>query len=264
MEKFETLKTSQVQDVLTVALNRPESANAVNRQLLRDLIRLAEILRDRSDIAYVVLQGGEKVFSAGADLKMFVEEGRREDARLRSRSWQMLGQEALGKLESIEQIVFAAVKGSAFGAGAALALMCDFVIMADTARINLPESGIGYFLSLGCTPRLTRLIGARNTREMIMFAEDVDAATCLQWGLAFAVTPIAGVDAKIGELIAKLRRQDAAAIRVTKKLIRASAAVNFGDILIAEPELADGIIGLGDVQRHLEDFAKRMKRSREP
>ena len=95
--------------------------------------------------------------------------------------------------------------------------------MADTAVANLPETKIGLFLTYGCTPRLTGLIGAARAKEMIMFAEDVPAARCLEWGAVTDVVPGDRVDARVGEIIELLRQRDRVALRVTKKLVRAGS-----------------------------------------
>ena len=95
---YETLAISQSDDVLTVTLDRPRRANAVSRQMLKDLIALAEDLQERDDIAFVVLRGGERVFSAGADLHELIEELAVENPRPLVRSMQNLGQEMMRKL----------------------------------------------------------------------------------------------------------------------------------------------------------------------
>lgn len=262
MNTYETLELSRAGDTLTVTLNRPRRANAVNRQMLKDLIALAEELQDHDDIVFVVFRGGERVFSAGADLNELVEELAHENPRPLVRSMQNLGQEMMRKLESVEQITVAALHGSAYGAGLAIALTTDFRIMADTAVASLPETKIGMFLTYGCTPRLTGLIGAARAKEMIMFADDVPAAQCLEWGVATDVVPADRVDARVAEVVNKLRDRDRVALRVTKKLVRAASAPVFGELTASENEIVDGVFALGDVARKVDEFVESKKQGK--
>jgi enoyl-CoA hydratase/carnithine racemase len=255
---LETLRLEVDDDTVTATINRPRRANAVNRQLLSDLVSMADWLRDRSDIGYVVLSHEGHVFSAGADLQeLHSELSDEEHRRAKMRSLQRLAQEMMVKLEGLEQITFAAMRGSAYGAGLAIAMTADFRIMAEGTVANLPESRLGMFLTYGATPRLVGTIGLSRAKEMIMFAEDVSAEDCYEWGIAQRVVPGDEVLPTVRDMIARLRNNDRTAIRIAKQMANASAAAVFGDMVLAEPQLVGSTLGDGSVLPQLTDFLQR-------
>ncbi|TQN43072.1 enoyl-CoA hydratase/enoyl-CoA hydratase [Blastococcus colisei] len=258
LPELQTLHLEIEEDTLTAMINRPRRANAVNRQLLRDLISMADWLRDRSDVGYLVLAHQGDVFSAGADLQELHDElSDEENRRSKMRSLQHLAQEMMVKLEGLEQISFAAMSGSAYGAGLAIAMTSDFRVMAENAVANLPESRLGMFLTYGATPRLVGTVGLSRAKEMIMFAEDVSAQDCLEWGIAQRVVPRDEVLPAVRDMIARLRINDRTAIRIAKQMANASAAVAFGDMVRAEPQLVGSTLGDGSVLTHLSAFLNR-------
>lgn len=165
--EFETLQVDVQRDTVAVRLHRPHRANAVNRQMLQDLIGLCDWLEAQSDqVHFVVLTNDGKIFAAGQDLAELHAELSDEDRRRgHARSLQQLAQEMMRRMESLPQITFMALRGSAYGAGLAIALTGDFRIMAADAVGSLPETRLGLFLTYGSMPRLVHLIGAAGPRN---------------------------------------------------------------------------------------------------
>jgi len=253
-----TLRLDIDGDAVTATLCHPERLNAVSGQLLQELVTLADWLRQRDDLHYLVLDHDGPVFSAGAHLEeagaIFADT---ERVRARLRANQRIAQEALAKLAGVEQISFAALRGSAYGAGVAIAMACDFRVMAEDAVLNLPETRLGMFLSFGATPPLVAALGLARAKEMILFAEDWDAPRCLAAGAVQQVAPRDQVRARIDAMIATLRQRSWPAVRLGKQVANAAAPARWGEVTVAEPELAAEALAGGDVATRVAQFLRR-------
>lgn len=256
--RLETLRVEVDGDTAVATLCRPERLNAVADRTLRDLVELADWLRERADLRFLVLDHEGPVFAAGAhlhELREVLAAGGGASTWLRAN--QHVAQEMMRKLSSVEQISFAALRGSAYGAGVAIAMCCDFRVLADDAVLNLPETKLGMFLTYGSTPLLVRAVGPAAARRMIYFAEDVSADEALAAGAVDWVAPAARVRAAVEERIGVLRSRDAGALRIAKRTIDAGLPPSLGDLRQTEPELAAAAISEGRVLRALEQFATR-------
>lgn len=240
MSNYETLLLDKQDDLLTVTLNRPKSRHAVNELMMRELVRLTADLRADGDVKFVVITSTGPVFSAGADVFEMGEELNRgeDDLGRRMRELQALGQEMMAKLESMDQICVAALGGSSYGAGLAIAMAADFRVMADTAVMALPETDAGTFLTWGCTPRLTGVLGVAKAKEAIMLCEPMDAGTCADLGLVNWVVSQEQVMEKALSVVGSLRSKGPLAIRMAKKLINASIP-SAASVMVLEPELVE-------------------------
>ena len=187
MPAFETLLiTEPAPDVALVTLNRPEASNAFNTRMALELAEaFAGFGRGDARARCVVLTGsGEKAFCAGADLKE--RDGMSDD------QWAAQHKvfEAMGEaLLAAPMPVIAAVNGAAFGGGCEIALLCDFLYAAETARFALTEVTLGIMPGLGATQTLTRAAGPRRAKEVIATGRPFTAAEALDWGVANRLRP---------------------------------------------------------------------------
>lgn len=207
--------------VVTVTLNRPAERNALNTNLMRSLTEIAEALRRRSDVLAVILAGGGRNFSAGADLAD-VGARTRAPTLLEMRERVALGPDMCRAWEDVEAVTIAAIEGYCIGGGCALALACDFRIMGEGAYMRLPEVPLGINMSWRSIPRIAGLAGASRAKRFVIFGEAADADTCLSWGMADEV-------AKTGEALKIARdwaRKVAALpplpVRMTKEAVNAA------------------------------------------
>lgn len=185
--RYETLRLDQPNaQVLRVTLHRPESANALNTQMARDLIAVFAPLRlEPGRARCVILTGsGERAFCAGGDLKE--RDGMSDEAW---RAQHLVFEEAFHALHACPIPVIAAVNGAAFGGGCELALGCDFIYAADTARFAQTETRLGIIPGGGGTQLLARAVGAARAKEIILTATPFDAQQALAWGLLNKVVP---------------------------------------------------------------------------
>lgn len=251
---YENLSLSLDRDALTVRLCRPERLNTVTTGLLQELVDLAGFLRGRPDIHFLVLGHDGKYMSAGANLALIREMIANPELM---RIHQNMAHEMISRLSSVEQISFAAIEGSVYGAGVAIAMTCDFRVMADHAVMNLPETRRGMFLTYGATPRLVHLVGLAKAKELIMFAEDCPAQQCLAAGLVQHVVPAGEVHAKIQDRIEALRKMSWRSVRIAKRIANAAVPAEIGNMIMPEPELVECTLYDSEMAERLDDFLQK-------
>jgi enoyl-CoA hydratase len=201
-----------------LTLNRPQALNAMNVELLEALLAFQDKIRGDRSIRVVVLRAcGEKAFCVGADLKSRakdVDAGSTED-RLG-----FLVRTVFRGFEQLETPVIAMIQGYALGGGMELALACDLRVASDTARFGFPESKIGSMPGAGGTQRLTRLVGAGWTKELMFLGGQIGADEARRIGMVNRVVPAATLTEETLALAAEI------AERAPLSLGRIKAAVN--------------------------------------
>lgn len=177
---FETITVERDGAVALLRLNRPQALNALNVKLKQELTTALAALDADDAVAAIVITGSEKAFAAGADIKEMQDKSYMDA---------YLG----GHFDGWDQVaecrtpVIAAVAGYALGGGCELAMMCDFIIAADSARFGQPEIKIGTLPGLGGTQRLTRFVGKSKAMEMCLTGRMMDAAEAERAGLVSRV-----------------------------------------------------------------------------
>ncbi len=166
-----------------ITLDRPEALNALNTPLMAELAQALDAFEGDDGIRAIVLTGGDKIFAAGADIKEMQPKGY-VDAYLEdfiTAGWE--------RLAACRKPVIAAVAGYALGGGCELAMMCDFILAADSARFGQPEIRLATLPGLGGTQRLTRLVGKSKAMEMILTGRMMGAEEAERAGLVSRVVP---------------------------------------------------------------------------
>ncbi len=181
---YETILTEQKGRVALITLNRPKALNAINRQLTEELLSALEAFDRDPGIGCIVLTGSGKAFAAGADIKEMQSASYIE---MYSNDWFS----AWDRMVAVRKPVIAAVAGYALGGGCELAMMCDFILAADTAKFGQPEIKLGVMPGMGGSQRLTRLVGRAKAMEMCLTGRMMDAAEAERAGLASRIVPAA-------------------------------------------------------------------------
>jgi enoyl-CoA hydratase len=165
-----------------ITLNRPEALNALNAQLISELNQALDGLETDRDIGCIVLTGSAKAFAAGADIK--------EMAELNYPQIYLddLFSEA-DRIANRRKPIIAAVSGFALGGGCELALMCDFILAADTAKFGQPEIKLGVLPGMGGTQRLTRAVGKAKAMELCLTGRLMDAVEAERAGIVARIVP---------------------------------------------------------------------------
>ena len=194
---YQTLLTSLDNGIFTITINRPDKLNALNKQVMTDLLSVITEVEDNAAIKGVILTGaGQKGFVAGADISEFVGLSSGEGMDLARR-----GQDIFFQIENCSKPVIAAVNGFALGGGCELAMACHFRVAAENARFGQPEVNLGLIPGYGGTQRLVQLIGKGRALELLMTGGMIDAPTALQYGLVNYVVPQEELLAKAAGLL---------------------------------------------------------------
>lgn len=213
--------------VVTVQLNRPDARNALDAALMRELTEFARAYRTRPDVRAIVLRGAETYFSAGADLNSSVE-GRKaaKPTLIELRESVLAGPDMCKAWEEIEAVTIVAIEGYCIGGACALAAACDFRIVGEGASMRLPEVPLGINMSWRSVPRLVNLMGPARAKRFVMFGEAVDAATCVDWGLADELAPKGAAHARAQDWAAKVAALPPLPVRMTKEAVNAAAGAH--------------------------------------
>ena len=181
---YQTLLLEIQERVALITLNRPQALNALNGQLIDELNLALDCLEADPQIGCIVLTGSAKAFAAGADIK-----------ELAAMSYPQIYLDdhfsAADRVAARRKPIIAAVAGYALGGGCELALMCDFIYAADSARFGLPELSLGVLPGIGGTQRLTRAIGRAKAMEMCLTGRMLNAVEAESAGLVARVFPAA-------------------------------------------------------------------------
>ncbi|MCW2314830.1 enoyl-CoA hydratase [Rhodoblastus acidophilus] len=177
---YETILVERRDRVAVITLNRPKQLNALNVQMARDLTDAARELDADESVGCVVVTGSAKAFAAGADIKEMTGLSYMDAHRLDwFHLWDLLG--------AVRKPMIAAVSGYALGGGCELAMICDFIIAADTAKFGQPEIKLGVMPGIGGSQRLTRAVGKAKAMDMVLTGRMMDAAEAERSGLVSRV-----------------------------------------------------------------------------
>lgn len=199
-----------------VTMNRPQALNALSYGLVKDLsLAMQELDRD-PEVRVLIVTGGEKVFAAGADIKEMAERG----------PFDPLIQERLAyrdKINKISKPVIAAVNGFALGGGCELAMSCDIIVAAESARFGQPEVNLGIIPGSGGTQRLTHVLGKHRAMELILTGDMFNAADAERLGLVNRVVPGELCLEEAKNIARKIAAKPQLAIKAAKEAVLKSA-----------------------------------------
>jgi enoyl-CoA hydratase len=197
---YETILVETRGRVGLLTLNRPKALNAINRQLTEELISAAESFDRDPGIGCLVVTGSEKAFAAGADIKEMQTQSYMD---MYASDWFS----AWEKFVAIRKPVMAAVAGFALGGGCELAMMCDFILAAETAKFGQPEIKLGVMPGMGGSQRLAKAVGKSKAMELCLTGRMMDAVEAERAGLVARIVPAAELLAealKTAETIASM------------------------------------------------------------
>jgi enoyl-CoA hydratase len=178
----ETILTERDGRVATITLNRPKALNALNPQVMAEVTTAAAEFDADPGIGAILITGSEKAFAAGADIKDMADQSFAD----------VFGADYFatwGRLAAVRTPTIAAVAGYALGGGCELAMMCDVLIAANTAKFGQPEIKLGVLPGMGGSQRLTRAIGKAKAMDLILTGRTIDAAEAERAGLVSRLVP---------------------------------------------------------------------------
>ena len=250
MTDYNTIVVEQRGAVTLVTLNRPEALNALNGEVLEELIDAFAAYDGDSSQHCLVLTGSEKAFAAGADIK---EMQQQLFADMYS-SDHFAGWE---KVTATRKPWFAAVSGFALGGGCEVAMMADFIIAADSAKFGQPEIKLGVTPGMGGSQRLTWAVGKAKAMEMCLTGRMMGAEEAEQSGLVAKIVPAAELldeALKTAERIAAMPPLAAVAV---KEMVNAAFETGLAQGIVFERRLFHGLFGTDDQKEGMTAFVEK-------
>jgi enoyl-CoA hydratase len=250
---FENIIVEKKGPIGLLTLNRPKAMNALCQALMNEMeIALADFEKDGA-IRVIVITGNEKAFAAGADIKematkTFVDCYKEDFV---TRNWE--------QVMKCRKPVIAAVSGFCLGGGCELAMMCDFIVAADTAKFGQPEVTIGTLPGIGGSQRLTRLVGKSKAMEMCLTGRMMDAIEAERAGLAARVFPAAELLAETLRLAQKIAEFSLPATMMVKEAINAAYEMTLAEGLKFERRLFHASFATEDQKEGMSAFVEKRK-----
>jgi len=236
-----------------VTLNRPQALNALCAALIEELAAAIDSLEADDSIGAIVLTGSEKAFAAGADIKEMQTKSYMDCylADFITRGWERVAQ--------CRKPVVAAVAGFALGGGCELAMMCDFILAADTAKFGQPEINLGVIPGAGGTQRLTRFVGKSKAMEMCLTGRMMDAAEAERCGLVSRVLPAAELLDEAIRAAEKIAAMSRPAAYMVKESVNRAHETTLAEGLRFERRLFHSCFALEDQSEGMAAFVEKRK-----
>jgi enoyl-CoA hydratase len=235
-----------------IILNRPQALNALNETLIDELLAALDRFEADPAIVATVVTGSEKAFAAGADIKEMAALGFAEA---------YLGDQAaaIARVAEMRKPIIAAVAGYCLGGGCELAMMCDIILAADTARFGQPEITLGIMPGMGGTQRLARLIGRPRAMEMILTGRMIDAAEAEQAGLVARVVPAAELRTEALKVAARIAEHSLPIVMMAKEAVARADEMPLPEGLRFERRLFHAMFATEDQKEGMAAFIEKRK-----
>jgi len=248
---YETLIVDVSDHICLIRLNRPEALNALNARLMGELARAMREAEANEKVRCIVLTGSEKAFAAGADIsemagKSFVE----------AFGADFFGREA-EEIQRCRKPIIAAVAGYALGGGCELAMMCDFIIAADTARFGQPEINLGVVAGMGGTQRLTRLVGKAKSMDMHLTGRNMNAEEAERSGLVSRVVPAKKLLEEAMAAAARIAEKSAITAMAVKEAVNRAEETSLHEGLLFERRLFHALFATEDQSEGMTAFLEK-------
>lgn len=251
---FETIKYEVQDGIATITVNRPEVLNALNLQVLRDILVAIGRARSSQDVGVVVLTGEGRAFVAGADIAAM-----NNFCTFEALEFADLGHEVMRQFETLPKPVIAAVNGFALGGGTEIALGCDFIYASTKAKFGQPEVNLGIIPGFGGTQRLARSVGANKARELIFTGEVIDAAEAKRIGL---VSDVFEPEALMEQVRAKaklLQSKGPLAVAAAKRAMDKGLDIGLDAACELEKQTFVALFGTEDQKEGMTAFVEKRK-----
>ena len=247
---YETILVSRSERVGTITLNRPEALNALNSLVMVEVTGAAAELDADPGIGAIIITGSAKAFAAGADIK--------EMATLSfSEVFEADFFAAWSRLAAVRTPLIAVVAGYALGGGCELAMMCDVLIAADTAKFGQPEIKLGVLPGMGGSQRLTRAIGKAKAMDMILTGRTIDAAEAERSGLVSRVVPAGDLLTEATAVATAISQMSRSASRMAKEAVNRAFESSLAEGLIYERRLFHSAFATDDQSEGMAAFSEK-------
>ena len=249
---YETIIVENRDRVGVIKLNRPNALNALNRQLIGELTQALDAFEEDADIGCIVITGNDKAFAAGADIK-----------EMQAKSYmQAYKEDFISKWDRVGRCrkpVVAAVAGFALGGGCELAMMCDIIIAADTAKFGQPEIKLGVMPGSGGTQRLIRQVGKSKAMEMCLTGRMMDAVEAERANLVSRVVPAAALLSEALKTAQSIAAMSLPIAMMTKESINRAYETPLAEGIRFERRVFHSQIAVADQKEGMAAFVEKRK-----
>lgn len=256
MSSFECITVVVEAGVGTITLHRPDVMNALNVQLTQELGEAVEQLDRDQDVGCIVLTGGDKVFAAGADIKEMKDQSFID---LYYSDFPYVKRDCWRAIDDARTPVIAAVAGFALGGGCEMALACDFIIAADSAKFGQPEINIGTMPGAGGTQRLTKAVGKAKSMEMCLTGRMMDAEEAERAGLVSRIVSADELAEQAFNTARKIASQSRPVAMMVKEAVNMAVDADLHDGLKFERRNFASTFALEDNREGMNAFAEKRK-----
>lgn len=248
---YETIIVDVTDHICLITLNRPDALNALNTELLQELVVALEAAQKDKKVRCIVITGSEKAFAAGADIKMMSEQS---FVDVFSSDLFTAESEAIGR---IRKPIIAAVSGYALGGGCELAMMCDFIIASESAKFGQPEINLGVVAGMGGTQRLTHLIGKAKAMDMNLTGRFMDAAEAERAGLVSRVVPTKKLMSEAMNAAQKIAEKSMVTTMVVKECVNRALETSLTEGILFERRVFHSLFATEDQKEGMNAFLEK-------
>jgi enoyl-CoA hydratase len=247
---YETILVERDGRVGTITLNRPKALNALNSQVMIEVTTAAVEFDNDPGIGAIIITGSTKAFAAGADIKEMSSLAFSDmfDADFFA-PW--------AKLAAVRTPTIAAVAGHALGGGCELAMMCDLLIAADTAKFGQPEIKLGVLPGMGGSQRLTRAIGKAKAMDLILTGRTIDAVEAERSGLVSRVVPADDLLTETKAVATAISQMSRSATRMAKEAVNRAFESTLAEGLLYERRLFHSAFATDDQAEGMAAFIEK-------
>ena len=244
---YETLKVEVRGKVGLITLDRPKALNALNAAVMEEMTKAVADFDEDHKIGCMVVSGSEKAFAAGADIKEMQPLGYAEalDRNI------FIGWDAM---IAARKPIIAAVAGYALGGGCELAMMCDFILAADTAKFGQPEISLGVMPGMGGSQRLTKFVGKSKAMEMCLTGRMMDAEEAERSGLVSRIVPADELIEEAMKTAAKIAEFSLPSVQMIKESVNRSYETTMAEGLRFERRAFQSLFALEDQSEGMQAF----------
>ena len=250
MPSYETIIVEQRDAVMLVTLNRPQALNALNSQVLDELLDAMRTLDADASLGCAVITGSERAFAAGADIKQMQAQGFAD----------MYGHDFFAGWDQFcrtRKPVIAAVAGYALGGGCELAMMCDFILAADSAKFGQPEIKLAVSPGMGGSQRLARAVGKAKAMEMCLTGRMMGAEEAERAGLVSRVVPAGELVEEAVKTAATIAGMAPLAVLANKEMVNAAFDTGLAQGVQFERRLFHALFGTADQKEGMAAFVEK-------
>ncbi|HMO68730.1 MAG TPA: enoyl-CoA hydratase-related protein [Novosphingobium sp.] len=250
---YETILVEQKGAVTLLTINRPQALNALNSQVLEDLIDAFEKFEaDDSQLCAVLTGAGDKAFVAGADIKEMVEK-----AAVDFYKQDFFAKWTSHIVKAVRKPWIAAVNGFALGGGCELAMMADFIIASDKARFGQPEIKLAVAPGMGGSQRLTKAVGKAKAMDMCLTGRMMDATEAERSGLVSRVVPADELLETALKVAAEIAAMPPLAAMMNKEMVNVAFETTLDQGLLAERRMFQILVGTEDKAEGMSAFVEK-------